>query len=330
MKPIMVIAAANGYMGQVLMQYFRKDYKIFALVRSQPSQQVLQKFINMPVMDWFVWNETAQNHFDSLQDIFFVRWDGKTLGDWAKVLDGADVLINLAGRSVNCRYNQTNKREILESRIESTGILGEAVARAKKPPAVWLNSSTATIYRHAEDREMDEITGEIGKGFSVEIAKAWETTFAAAKTPQTRKVDLRTAMVLGLDGGVLPVLAKLVRFGVGGTMGNGGQYVSWVHEHDVCRAIEFLIAQPLEGAVNIAAQPRQNKEFMALLRKALRQPIGIPSTDWMLEIGALVLQTETELILKSRRVVSTRLEQAGFRFSYPTFETALKDFFQGS
>jgi uncharacterized protein len=234
----------------------------------------------------------------------------------------------LAGRSVNCRYNQKNRQDILESRILSTRVLGQAIENAKQPPEVWLNASTATIYRHAEDREMNEQNGEIGKGFSVEIAKAWESTLAQAITPKTRKVDLRTAMVLGLSGGVLPVLAQLVRFGFGGTFARGTQYVSWVHEHDLCRALEFLISQPLEGAVNIAAQPQTNKVFMASLRKALSQPIGIPSTQWMLEIGAMILQTETELILKSRRVISTRLEQAGFRFEFLELESALKDFFK--
>jgi uncharacterized protein len=298
MKKRMVIAGANGFMGLVLVDYFKAHYDIHIITRKPLAIA-----------------ETT-NHL----------WDGKTLGEWAKTLDGAEVLINLAGRSVNCRYNEKNKQEIFESRTYSTKILGEAISKTAKPPKVWLNSSTATIYRHAEDRAMDDETGEIGTGFSVEVAKLWEKTFFDAPTPHTRKVAMRTAMVLGKHGGVLPVMANLVRYGLGGTMASGRQYVSWVHEYDVCRAVEFLIASRLEGTVNLSApNPLPNALFMKQLRQHLKQPFGLPSTKWMLEIGAVFLQTETELILKSRRVTSTRLEAAGFRFVFPELQQTLTD-----
>jgi uncharacterized protein len=296
MKPRMIISGANGFMGLVLADYFKPHYAVHTITRKPLAHP-----------------ETT-NHF----------WDGKTLGDWASVLDGADVLINLAGRSVNCRYNEKNKKEIFDSRTNSTRVLGEAIAKAKNPPKVWLNSSTATIYRHAEDKAMDDETGEIGSGFSVEVAKLWEKIFFEATTPHTCKVVLRTAIVLGKNGGVLPVLAKLAKYGLGGTMASGKQYISWVHEQDVCRAIEFVISSRLEGTVNLSSpNPLQNATFMAQLRQHLKQPLGLPATKWMLEIGAVFLQTETELILKSRRVISTKLEAAGFRFHF----TDLKDTF---
>ncbi len=298
MKDMMVIAGANGFMGLVLVDYFKTHYNVHTITRKPLSI------------------EGTTNHL----------WDGKTLGEWAKCIDGADVLINLAGRSVNCRYNEKNKQEIFDSRTHSTRVLGEAIVKAKHPPKVWLNSSTATIYRHAEDRPMDDETGEIGKGFSVEVAKLWEKTFFEAVTPHTRKVAMRTAMVLGKNGGVLPVLANLTHYGLGGTMANGRQYVSWVHEQDVCRAVEFLIASRLEGTVNISSpNPVPNALFMKQLRQHLKQPLGLPSAKWMLELGAVFLRTETELILKSRRVISTKLEAAGFRFQYAELQKALTD-----
>jgi uncharacterized protein len=297
MKPRMVIAGANGFMGLVLVEYFKAHYDVHTITRKPLTI-----------------SETT-NHL----------WDGKTLGDWANALDGAEVLINLAGRSVNCRYTEKNKQEIFDSRTHSTNILGEAITKSKQPPKVWLNSSTATIYRHAEDRPMDDETGEIGKGFSVEVAKLWEKTFFDAATPHTRKVALRTAMVLGKHGGVLPVLANLARYGLGGTMASGRQYVSWVHEQDVCRATEFLIGSRLEGTVNLSSpNPLPNAVFMKQLRQHLKQSFGLPATKWMLEIGAVFLKTETELILKSRRVVSTKLEAAGFHFAFPELKSALE------
>jgi uncharacterized protein (TIGR01777 family) len=261
-----------------------------------------------------------------------VMWDGRKLGDWTRELNGAHAVVNLAGRSVNCRYHARNRRLIMNSRIESTRVLGEAIARCENPPAVWLNSSTATIYRHSCDRPMDERTGEYGPhpeakdAFSVEVAHAWEETFAAAAAPDTRKVLLRTAMVLDTTSGtVYAVLRRLARLGLGGRMGHGRQYVSWIHADDFCRAIEWLIKHDdMSGPVNVAApHPVTNAEMMRLFRRHVGLPFGLPSAKWMLEVGAFFLRTETELIVKSRRVVPTRLLESGFEFRYPELRNAL-------
>lgn len=241
-------------------------------------------------------------------------------------LEGADLLINLAGHSVNCRYHARNRRRIMESRVEPTAALGEAIRSCRVPPRVWLNASTATIYRHTFGPAWDE-AGEIGAtpeakdAFSVEVAQAWEAAFAAAPVPRTRQVALRMAMVLGQGpNSVFPVLHRLVRFGLGGRMGDGLQYVSWIHERDLCRAIDFILDHDeLTGVVNLAAPaPLPNHEFMRELRSACGRTFGLPAERWMLELGAIFLRTETELILKSRRVVPGRLAKAGFRFEYPT------------
>ncbi len=256
-----------------------------------------------------------------------VEWDGRTLGEWARELNGAAVVINLAGRSVNCRYNARNREEILASRLDSTRVLAQAIAGCDPPPAVWLNSSSATLYRHAEDRPMDEATGEIGKGFSVEVVQQWERAFFEAQTPGTRKVALRTAMVFGPgDDGVLGAFLGIVRKGLGGTLGSGRQYVSWIHIDDFLRSLDWLIQHPeIDGAVNVAApNPLTNREMMRNLREACGQRIGLPATAWMLEVGAVVLGTETELLLKSRRVVPTRLLESGFNFRYPTLSGAVQ------
>ena len=264
-------------------------------------------------------------------------WDGATLGPWLADVEESDVWINLAGRSVNCRYNRKNRREILDSRVQSTLVLHEAIARLAKPPAVWLNASTATIYRHALDRSMDEATGELGGdeagapdtwNFSIEVAKAWEGAFFSAETPKTRQVALRSAMTFSPDrGGVFDVFSMLVRHGLGGTNFPGTQFVSWIHEVDFIRAVEFLIARPeLSGPINLAsAHPLPNAEFLGILRKAWGARLGVPTLPWMLEVGTFLLRTESELVLKSRRVVPGRLLEAGFDFSYPTWEEAATD-----
>jgi uncharacterized protein (TIGR01777 family) len=266
-----------------------------------------------------------------------VAWDGRTLGDWASEMDGADAVINLAGRSVNCRYTPENQEAILWSRVDSTRVVGEAIAQAKRPPAVWLQMSTATIYAHRYDGSNSEYSGVIGGtepnvpnvwAFSIEVAKAWEEALNQARTPHTRKVALRTAMILSPDkGGVFDTLLTLVRFGLGGTSGSGKQYVSWIHEADFVRAVLHLLDHTeIGGAVNLASpNPLPNSSFMKTLRKAWGIPVGLPATDWMLEIGARVLQTESELILKSRRVVPTRLQQSGFLFEYGNWDAAAKE-----
>jgi uncharacterized protein len=258
-----------------------------------------------------------------------ITWDGKTLGDWTHAIEGATVVLNMAGRSVNCRYHQKNRLAIELSRTLSTAIIGQAIARAKSPPKVWINSSTATIYRHAEDRPQDEFTGEIGSGFSVNVAKAWEKAFFDSPTPASvRKVAIRSAMVMGNGrGGPFSVFRTLTKLRLGGRMGSGRQYVSWVHILDFCRAIEFLIErEDLSDCINIASpNPIPNAQFMQELRHAASVRFGLPATKWMLEIGAFFLRTETELPLKSRFVVPTRLLRAGFDFVHPLWQDAASD-----
>lgn len=269
-----------------------------------------------------------------------VQWDGATMGEWAREFEGADVCINLTGRSVNCRYGEANRREIMESRVLSTRVVGEAIAACIKPPKVWMNASTATLYRHALDRPMDEATGELGGGeagasetwdFSIGVGKAWEKEFFAANVLGVRKVALRSAMTFSADkGGVFDVFLGLVRCGLGGTVGRGTQYVSWIHERDFVRAIEFLIAhEEMEGAVNLAAPgPLPNREFMQVMREAWGIKFGLPAASWMVEIGTFAMRTESELVLKSRWVLPGRLMAAGFKFEFRDWAAAARDLVQ--
>ena len=264
-------------------------------------------------------------------------WDIRQLGDWAGEFDGADVVINLAGYTVNCRYTDVNCGRIMDSRTISTRLVGEAIAAASRPPRIWLQSSTATIYAHRYDAPNDEITGILGGDepdapdtwrFSIAVARAWEKACHDAVTPRTRKVLMRSAMTMTPDpGGIFATLLGLVRKGLGGTCGDGRQYVSWIHERDFLRAVEWLIArEALTGPVNLASPlPLPNADFMRVLRQAWGTRIGLPATKWMLEIGARVLKTETELILKSRRVVPTRLLESGFQFELPNWPAAAED-----
>ena len=249
-------------------------------------------------------------------------------------LDGSDILINLAGKSVNCRYTRKNMAAIFSSRLLTTAALGEAVQAVPHPPAVWFNASTATIYRHADDRPMTDEAGELGCGFSVNVATAWEREFFAHPRAGVRQVALRMAIVLG-DGSALTPLVMLARWGFGGPQFGGKtkgarQRFSWVHIEDVHRAIEFLSRTPLgDDTVNVASPyPVDNRELMATLRRVLGARFGIPLFGWMLELGAFAIRTETELLLKSRWVVPTRLRAAGFEFEFPRLEGALRDILQ--
>jgi hypothetical protein len=269
-----------------------------------------------------------------------VAWDGAAHGRWCDEIDGSDVVINLAGRSVNCRYDAANREEILESRVRSTRAVGETIAAASSPPRVWLQASTATIYAHRYDAANDERSGVIGGlepgapetwRFSIDVARAWEDTFDQALTPRTRKVSLRSAMTMSPDaGGVFDTLMWLVRRGLGGRAGDGRQFVSWIHGDDFVRAIEWLIAhEDVSGVVNVAApNPLPNAEFMRALREASGIRFGLPSSRWMLELGAVFIRTETELILKSRRVVPARLLDRGFTFRFPRWRDAARDLYQ--
>jgi uncharacterized protein len=275
-----------------------------------------------------------------------VRWDDEA--GLRAAVSGASAVINLAGKSVNCRYGDTNRAEIFRSRLATTRAVREAIATSDAPPPVWFNASTATIYRHAEDRPMTESTGELGTGFSVEVAKAWERELFEGDLPGTRRVALRMAIVLG-DGSALTPLANLVRFGLGGPQidgpwfattarrnagtfhefraRGGRQRFSWVHIADVLGAIEFLRGRPdLDGPVNVAApHPADNRAVMATLRRLLGVKIGLPAYRWMLELGSAAIRTETELVLKSRWVLPERLLDAGYEFAYPELEPALRD-----
>lgn len=298
-QPLMILAGGTGFLGQHVAQYFRqRGYEVVTLTR-------------------------YPRRFGE------VAWDGRTLGSWAAALEGAAVVLNLAGKSVDCRYNAVNKYAIIRSRTESTRVLGEAIARCQNPPAVWLNSSTATIYTHTTDEQPanTEAAGVIGRDFSEMVAQQWEAELWLAQVPHTRRVALRTAIVLGADGGALPVMARLARVGLCTPQGNGQQWISWLHVVDFCRAVEFLLSCPtLEGAVNLCApQPLRNHEFNALLARHYQPRWYLPQPQWLLELGAFLLRTETELILKSRKVVPERLLEAGFRFNYPACELALTD-----
>ncbi|GGU91997.1 NAD-dependent epimerase [Streptomyces filipinensis] len=266
-----------------------------------------------------------------------VGWDGVTLGRWAEVVDGSDVVINLAGRSVSCRYTDENLRAMMDSRVDSARVVGEAIAAAARPPRLWLQMSTATIYAHCFDAANDEATGTIGGSeagvpeywaYSVAIARNWERAQSEAPTPATRKVALRSAMVMSPDrGGVFDVLLGLARLGLGGPVAGGAQYVSWIHDEDFVRAVEFLIERDdVDGPVNLASPgPLPHREFMRALRAAWGVPVGLPATRWMAELGAFALRSDTELLLKSRRVVPGRLREAGFDFAHDAWPQAAVD-----
>jgi uncharacterized protein (TIGR01777 family) len=303
-----VIPGGSGHLGSLLARFFaEQSHEVVVLTRSpKPSSRFRE-----------------------------VAWDGRTAGPWMREIDGAGAVINLTGKSVDCRYTKANLREMLESRVESTRAVGTAIAAAEHPPAVWLQMSTATIYAHRFDQANDEENGLIGGRepgapelwrASIEIAQAWERAQGDADTPATRKVLMRTAMVMGTaPGSAFNILSRLARFGLGGPLAGGAQYVSWIHERDFVRAVDFLLRRPdLSGAFNLASpNPLPQREFMAAL--TTKQRLALPASRWMLEIGAFFLRTETELILKSRRVVPGRLLDAGFTFEMPRWPHAARD-----
>jgi uncharacterized protein len=258
-----------------------------------------------------------------------VYWDGKTVGDWYRHLDGADVLINLAGKSVNCRYTEKNKKEIFDSRTNSIEVLSEAAKKCRTAPKLWIQAASATIYRHAEDRPMTERDSEKGEGFSEEVCKKWESTFEerTKAMDQTRKVILRTSLVLGKNAGVFPRLKNLVKFGLGGRQGNGKQWVSWIHEEDVAAMVEWIIKnETINGPINCTApEPIKNDAFMKIIRNKYRMPIGLPAPAWLLKMGAFIIGTETELILKSRWVLPEKILASGYRFRYGSLDKAIEN-----
>ncbi len=295
MKKKIVLAGGTGFVGKYLQQkYTALGYEVIIISRGEK----------------------------------YVAWSNSTA--IINSLEHAEILINLAGKSVDCRYNEKNKKEIYDSRIDTTSTLGEAILQCKNPPPLWINSSTATIYRHAEDRPMTEAGGEIGSGFSVGIATAWEKIFFDFSLHKTRQVALRMAIVLGKDGGVIHPLKTLVRFGLGGKQGKGKQMFSWIHIEDVFRCIGFVHQNNfISGAINVSApNPVTNNTFMQVLRKTMRMPFGLPTPAWLLKIGAVIIKTETELILKSRWVIPQKLMDWNFSFTFKTLDKALENILQ--
>lgn len=296
MKTI-IIAGGTGFLGKILERYFTiKGYIIKILTR----------------------NPTEVNH---------ILWNAKELGAWTKHLEGAEVLINLTGKSVDCRYTDKNKKLIYDSRIDATHILVLAINLCENPPKIWMNSSTATIYKGSLDKEMTEAHGDIGDDFSMNIAKAWEAAFNSIITPKTRKIILRTSIVFGKKGGAFLPLKRLTQFGLGGKQGSGQQKVSWIHELDFCRAIAFLINnKTLKGAFNLCVpKPTDNFTLMKTFRNVLNVPFGISHPKFMLQLGAKLIGTETELVLKSRNVIPERLMEQNFKFNFKNIKTALQD-----
>lgn len=297
----LVIAGGSGFLGDALISYFGNKFDEYVVLSRNPKPN----------------KGNVKN----------VVWDAKTIGDWSQHLEGADCVINLCGRSIDCRFTKKNKALILSSRIDSTTVLGQAIAGCKTPPKIWMNASAAAFYGYSDDKIMTELDAENGSGFFNDVVKAWEKAFNDAKTPATRKIRLRISMVMGRKSGVFPVLSKLCKFFLGGTMGSGKQFVSWIHETDFCRFVDWLIENKnASGAYNFAAPtPIRNKDMMQAYRKALRVPFGLPAATWMLEIAAFFIRTETDLILKSNKVISDRAKKEGFNFKFNNMEECLKD-----
>lgn len=347
-----IIAGGTGFIGQAMARYFGKDNHVVVL-----SRQAVNNYNNHP--------QPLLKAADGY-NITYWRWDGRHVEKhWANEINGSDIVINLAGKSVNCRYTPKNKKAILTSRRDPTHTLGKAIRQSTIPPKLWINASSATAYRHAEDLPQDEFTGEISdrkadnmpysffdrlrrnskrwmtalrygkdaaqyheleRDFSVQVCRLWEQTFFEERTPFTRKIALRTAITLG-EGGVIVPYFNLLKFGLGGRQGSGNQMYSWVHVEDVCRVVEWCADHTdMEGVYNCSApHPVPNTAFMAILRRITRHRIGLPAFTWMLEIGAALLRTETELILKSRWVLPAKLLQSGFRFKYAQLDAALTE-----
>lgn len=304
-----VIPGGSGQVGQVLARAFAADGDDVVVLSRHPGER-----------PWPM-----------------VKWDGQSQGPWVRELDGADVVINLAGRSVNCRYTKSNRALIMNSRIESTRAIGQAIQSLDNPPRLWLQASTATIYAHRYDAPNDEAAGIIGGNepnapdtwrFSIEVAKAWEEMAQSFELPATRQVLMRLAILMAPDrGGVFDLLLGLVRRGLGGTNGDGRQFVSWIHDRDYIRAVRWLIEhEAIAGPINLAApNPLPNAEFMRALRNAWGARFGLPASEWMLKVGTFAMRSETELVLKSRRVVPGRLLENGFEFEHPTWQEAARD-----
>ncbi len=313
-----VIAGGTGFIGQEMIKYFGKNNTVIVLTRQVENAR----------------NNRNRYHSLRKEDLLntrYVKWDGKNVGDpiatgWSSELNEADLVINLAGKTVNCRYTAKNKKEILDSRTDAVKAIGAAIQQCAVPPKLWINASSATIYRHATDRPQDEYTGEFHTDFSVQVCQQWEKTFYEQSTPSTRKTALRMAITLG-PGGVLIPYFNLLKFGLGGKQGSGLQMYSWVHIEDTCRMIEWIEAHDtIDGTYNCSSpNPVTNASFMQTLRKVTGHHFGLPAYEWMLKPGAALIGTETELILKSRWVIPARILETGFQFKYPLLKEAFED-----
>ena len=295
----LIIAGGTGFLGKALTSKYEYEFdEIVILSRSANAQS---------------------------KNVRYLQWDAKSTGSWCTELEGATAIINLCGKSVNCRYTEKNKALIFSSRLDSTQIIGEAILKCINPPKLWINGASATIYAHSEHTRQTELSTEIGSGFSVEVCKAWEKVFNDFTLPNTRKVNLRISMVMGQGGGVFPVLMNMSAKGLGGTMGKGTQQVSWIHVNDFCNLVKWVIDNnDVVGVYNVVApNPITNKNMMALFRKKVQVKIGLPATEWMLKIGAFFIGTETELILKSRYSYPEKALNEGFSFNYQTFQECL-------
>ncbi len=296
----LIIAAGTGFLGQVIVNHFKDKFEEIVILTLGKSQ--------------------------TIDKIKYVNWNAKTFSGWENELENATVLINLAGKSVDCRYTKKNKKEILLSRIESTKILNKAVLNCKNPPKHWLNSSTATIYRFSLDKQMDEIDREIGNDFSINVALSWEKAFFKTETPNTLKTALRTSIVLGKNGGAFIPLKTLAKIGFGGQQGKGNQFISWIHEEDFVNTIDFIIQKEIIGVINIVSpEPISNYDFMKKLRKAVGFRFGIPINTLLLEIGSFFIRTETELVLKSRNVIPKKLLENGFKFKFQNVDDVFQN-----
>lgn len=296
-----ILTGGNGYLGGVLAGYYRHIAEEVIILSRKPK--------------------AAEGNIKTL------LWNGIHQGEWVKEMEGADMLINLCGKNVNCRYTKKNREEIICSRVVPTKLLNEVVGELKNPPALWINITSATIYRHAEDFAQDEATGQIGYGFSIDVCRQWEGTFFSECKAPIRKVALRMGIVLGRTDSVFPRLLNLVKFGLGGKQGNGQQYVSWMHEQDVARCTEWILNHPeMNGVINCTApEAIKNTDLMCAIRKSNGMPFGLPAPAWLLNIGAWLIGTETELILKSRWVAPKRLLDSGYQFLFSKADYAIDD-----
>lgn len=296
----LVIAGGTGFLGRALIDHLKNDFDSIVILSRK------------------------ENYQDG--KIMYVQWDAFSLGAWSKHLEGAAVVINLSGKSVDCRFTKKNKQLILSSRIDSTKVIGEAIAKCSDPPLLWINASSAALYPDSETEPMGEKSDENGTGFMADVTRAWEQTVKDIPLPSTRKIFLRTTLVFDKKDGVLPVMMGLAKKGIGGTLGTGTQQVSWIHVRDFCGIIKWMIENKnAQGAYNmVAPESVTNKKLMYLLRKKVQAFMGLPSPKWLLEIAAVFMRSEPELILNSRYIVPQRLLEEGFVFKFCTIEECLE------